>query len=107
MTCRSVFRVASFARCTERSYRAAAIPTRIKMIVITIISSINVNASVPDRTWRLRPDIQPPVLKFRFMVHLYHHYQSEYFVPSLAVPCDFEYTSKIFLPPQLVESGSS
>lgn len=34
-------------------------------------------------------------------------YQSEYFVPSSAVPVDFEYTSKTFLPPQLVESGSS
>src|SRR5262249_52432337 len=34
-----------------------------------------------------------------------HH--SEYFVPSLADPCDFECTSNTFFPPQLVESGSS
>src|ERR1700680_4681400 len=48
-------------------------------------------------------------------VHLLAHFQSthtrdhqsEYFVPSCAIPCDFEYTSKTFFPPQLVESGSS
>src|SRR5215472_15746313 len=34
-----------------------------------------------------------------------HH--SAYFVPSNAVPCDFEWTSKTLPPPQLCESGSS
>src|SRR5438445_3714612 len=34
-------------------------------------------------------------------------YQFAYRVPSLAVACDFEYTSKTFFPHQLVESGSS
>src|SRR5580704_6557547 len=35
------------------------------------------------------------------------NYQSAYFVPSNAIPVDFEYTSNTFFPPQLVESGSS
>jgi hypothetical protein len=34
-------------------------------------------------------------------------YQSEYFDPSSAVPCDFENTSNTLPPPQLLESGSS
>src|SRR5690242_9719392 len=34
-------------------------------------------------------------------------YQSAYLVPSRAVPCDLECTSKTFLPPHEVESGSS
>jgi len=34
-------------------------------------------------------------------------YHSAYFVPSSAVPCDFECTSYTFPPPQDVESGSS
>ncbi len=44
---------------------------------------------------------------FRKIKALSSAYQSEYLVPSIAMPVDFEYTSKIFLPPQLVESGSS
>src|SRR5207302_2839821 len=36
-----------------------------------------------------------------------HAYQSEYLLPSSAVLVDKEKTSKTFLPPQLVESGSS
>src|SRR5580700_5020747 len=35
------------------------------------------------------------------------NYQSLYFVPSSAVPVDFEYTSNTFFPPQVVESQSS
>ena len=34
-------------------------------------------------------------------------YQSAYFEPSSAVPCDLEKTSNTLSPPQLVESGSS
>ncbi len=34
-------------------------------------------------------------------------YQSEYFVPSSAIACDFEYTSNTLPPPQLDESKSS
>src|SRR5260370_28741062 len=34
-------------------------------------------------------------------------YQPLYFVPSSAVPVDFEYTSKTFFPPQVIESQSS
>lgn len=37
----------------------------------------------------------------------HNRYQSEYFVPSKAVPVDLEYTSKTLFPPQPVASGSS
>src|SRR5579864_4016572 len=34
-------------------------------------------------------------------------YQSAYFVSFIATPCEREYTSKTFLPPQEVDVGSS
>src|SRR5215475_11400932 len=64
-------------------------PTRIRIIEMTISSSIRVN---------------PRDLARRFFVITH---QSEYLLPSRAVPCDLEYTSKTFLPHQLTESGSS
>src|ERR1700741_4039561 len=64
-------------------------PTRIRIIEMTISSSIKVNPRDLGR-------------RFFLIAH-----QSEYLLPSRAVPCDLEYTSKTFLPHQLMESGSS
>src|SRR6266576_397285 len=79
------------------------------MIVMTIISSINVKPE-PRRSLRRFRNHDPPI---RFCDSVFNsnlrptNYQSEYLVPSSAVPVDFEYTSNTFLPPQLVESASS
>src|SRR5262245_66323572 len=64
-------------------------PTRIRIIEITINSSIRV---------------KPRDVRRRFFLITH---QSEYLLPSRAVPCDLEYTSKTFFPHQLCESGSS
>src|ERR1700721_4873673 len=74
------------------------------MIVITIINSISVN---PKRRAPRRRRRFAFFSSGTFNPHIFAHHQSEYFVPSCATPCDFEYTSNTFFPPQLVESGSS
>src|SRR6266850_5280644 len=71
-------------------------PIKMKMIEITIISSISVNPFAHELL---------PVLDLLMIFMLPHH--SEYRRPSVPVACDFEYTSKTFRPHQLVESGSS
>src|SRR5579885_792212 len=53
---------------------------------------------------RLAPQFPRPLHSF---TPAFTFYQSEYLVPSSAIPVDFEYTSKTLFPPQLVESGSS
>ena len=78
------------------------------MIVMTIINSIIVNP-VSNSTPRRFPNEGLPA-RIRDIISISNprsNYQSEYLVPSSAVAVDFEYTSNTFLPPQLVESGSS
>src|ERR1700722_4086045 len=86
------------------------------MIEITIISSISVNPPLERYAPRFRREAAPFMDSFHlFIQHLVRKlgqelcpsYQSLYFVPSSAVPVDFEYTSKTFFPPQVVESASS
>jgi hypothetical protein len=91
MTKRSCFNAASRPRITDLSYRATAMPIRIKMIVITTSSSSNekpdvrprrrVAFTVPDKFER-RKWVREGGLSFTVL------YQSEYFVPSVAVPVD-------------------
>src|ERR1700688_3240998 len=73
------------------------------MIVITIINSISVKP-------KPRPRRREQVIAFFcwciFNPCILANHQSEYFVPSCAIPCDFEYTSNTVFPPQLGESGS-
>src|SRR5208282_5998496 len=78
------------------------------MIEITIINSSSVKPRFEDRAARfLTATPLSMILLTLFIATPRLHYQSLYFVPSSAVPDDFEYTSKTFFPPQLVESGSS
>src|SRR5437868_15454834 len=76
-------------------------PIKIRIIVITIISSISVKPSRRGGLCQANAKRELRLCDF-FMGH-----QSEYLVPSSAVAWDLEYTSKTFFPPQLVESGSS
>src|SRR4051794_38261035 len=82
-------KTASCACLIEVLKFGTAIETRIAMMLITMISSINVK----PRLWF--------VLEFGFI------YQSLYLVPSSAVPCDFVYTSNRLSPLHESESGSS
>src|SRR5947208_16832684 len=108
MVWRLFFSTASLAFCTDLSYRPTAIPIKMRMIVMTIINSMSVNPA-PASLLRRFIDAGLPVRIWDNILNSSprQHYQSEYLVPSRAVPVDFEYTSNTFLPPQLVESGSS
>src|SRR5205807_6811587 len=83
-------------------------PIRIKMMVMTIINSMIVNPRLRPSPRHFRGERASNRLgKSIFtLIHSSHH-QSEYFVPSSAVPVDWEYMSKTFLPPHSLESGSS
>ena len=67
--------------------RGTAISMSMPMIIITIISSISVKPASCLRIL-LTESSAPNCL-----------YQSEYLVPSSAVPVDLEYTSKTLCPP--------
>src|SRR5690242_5950214 len=108
MVWRLFFNTASLAFCTDLSYRPTAIPIRIRMIVMTIINSMSVNPVLANLLRRFTDAGLPAQICDNILNSNPHmNYQSEYLVPSRAVPDDFEYTSNTFLPPQLVESGSS
>src|SRR5271156_1978477 len=86
---------------------------KMTMIAITTISSINVKPRWPPPTSRF---FRIAELKYLFNIHrclprsfcyIEFAYQSEYFVPSDAVPDDLLYTSNTSCPPQPVESASS
>src|SRR5215469_18443722 len=100
ITKRSCFSAASRDRFTEFSYRPTAMPIRIKTIVMTTSSS---SKEKPAPRLRSLGDVRKNEMEGNFM----NLYQSEYFVLSVAVPVDVEYTSKTLCPPQLVASGSS
>jgi hypothetical protein len=74
---RSVLKIASRVLWTELRYCTTPIVASSEISVITISSSMSVKPS-----WRrtLKLDTFIP-------------YQSRYFVPSRAVPCDLQYTS--------------
>src|SRR5260370_25073557 len=96
MAWRSCFTVAPSARWTLLWYCTAAMQTRIMMIMITIINSRSVNPALPSPGRRFRMNDQP----VQFCDSIFNsiprpNYQSEYFVPSSAVPVDFEFTSTI------------
>ena len=105
---RSVFSTASLECCTTLSYRIAAIPMRMAMIVMTIISSMRVNPKLRHAP-RLFRGQRSGIWWYKcvFTFGCSSHHQSEYFVPSIAVAVDWEYTSKTSLPPHCVDSGSS
>src|SRR5881396_1676316 len=98
MVWRLFFRTASLAFCTDLSYRPTAIPIRMRM-------SVNPARGNPLR--RFINDLPVRICECILNSNSRPDYQSEYLVPSSAVPVDLEYTSNTFLPPQLVESGSS
>src|SRR5438477_12715745 len=108
MVWRLVFSTASLAFCTDLSYRPTPIRNRRRMIVVTIINSMSVNPAAASLLRRFT-DAGLPIRICDNILNSNPHlnYQSEYLVPSRAVPVDFEYTPNTFLPPQLVQSGPS
>src|SRR5260370_1253467 len=83
MTQRSCFIVASRACCTVVSYRCAAIPIRIRMIVMTIINSMSVNPAPSSLTWRSRCDDLPVRICGTLLNSIPRaNYQSQYLVAA-------------------------